>query len=141
MLIPIILEKLPNAVQLQISRKLGKTNWDVEEFIKCVNEEVTARENCDLLKINEKDNSSERYVRTTQSLLTNNREIKCVFCASNHYSDECKTVTDVKLRLTCNHCTVHLNISFIFYLPNCVYKEQQGLSSLIINSDTRPAFN
>lgn len=45
MLIPIILEKLPNSIQLQISRRLGKSNWDVEEFIKCINEEVTAREN------------------------------------------------------------------------------------------------
>ena len=33
MLIPIILEKLPNSIQLQISRRLGKSNWDVEEFI------------------------------------------------------------------------------------------------------------
>ena len=45
LLIPIILEKLPKRVQLQISRKLGKENWDIEEFLKCVNEEVTAREN------------------------------------------------------------------------------------------------
>ena len=41
--IPIVLEKLPNVIRLQISRKLGKENWSIDDFLKCINTEITAR--------------------------------------------------------------------------------------------------
>ena len=39
-LIPIILEKLPNMIKLQISRKLGSGNWKVQDFLACISEEI-----------------------------------------------------------------------------------------------------
>ena len=36
LLIPIILEKLPNMIKLQISRKLGSGNWNVQDFLACI---------------------------------------------------------------------------------------------------------
>ena len=33
LLIPIILEKIPNVMRLQISRHLGKENWNIDEFL------------------------------------------------------------------------------------------------------------
>ena len=45
MLIPIISEKLPNIVTLQISRKLGSDNWNISEFMNSINDEISAREN------------------------------------------------------------------------------------------------
>ena len=50
LLIPILLEKLPNVIRLQITRKLGKTNWDIEQFMLCINEEISARENFQYLR-------------------------------------------------------------------------------------------
>ena len=50
LLMPIILEKLPNTIKLQISRKLGKENWNIEEFLSAINQEITARENIEYLK-------------------------------------------------------------------------------------------
>ena len=50
LLIPIILEKLPNMIKLQISRKLGSGNWNVQDFLACINEEILARENYEYLK-------------------------------------------------------------------------------------------
>ena len=47
LLIQIILDKLPDLV---ISRKLGKENWKIEEFMKILKDEITARENCDFSK-------------------------------------------------------------------------------------------
>ena len=44
LLIPIILGKIPNVIQLQISRQLGKENWNIEEFLQFVNREITARQ-------------------------------------------------------------------------------------------------
>ena len=100
MLIPIILEKLPNSIQLHISRKLGKDNWNIEEFLKCVNEEITARENCDLLKLHEVEESPRNNSYTASSLFTKGKEISCVFCGGKgHYSDKCQIVTDVSSRV------------------------------------------
>ena len=50
LLIPIILEKLPNMIKLQISRKLESGNWNVQDFLACINEEILARENYEYLK-------------------------------------------------------------------------------------------
>ena len=44
LLIPIILGKIPNVIQLQISRQLVKENWNIEEFLQFVNREITARQ-------------------------------------------------------------------------------------------------
>ena len=45
LLISVILEKLPNMIKLQISRKLGSGKWNVQDFLACINEEILAREN------------------------------------------------------------------------------------------------
>ena len=37
LLVPIILEKLPNTIKLQISWKLGKENWNIEQFLSAIN--------------------------------------------------------------------------------------------------------
>ena len=37
LLIPIILEKIPNIMQLQISRQLGKENSNIDELLQCIN--------------------------------------------------------------------------------------------------------
>ena len=95
LLIPI--EKLPTTVQLHISRKLGKENWDIEEFLKCINDEVTARENCEFMKVCENETFREERKYTSSSLFVKSREIRCVFCDTNskHYSDKCEIITDV----------------------------------------------
>ena len=105
LLIPIILEKLPNVIRLQVSRKLGVGNWKIEEFMGSINEELTARENYDFLTVDEEDkrenrNRLNKYTKpvTTGSLTINNRLVKCVFCKGNHYSDKCNVVTDMKAR-------------------------------------------
>ena len=47
---PIILEKIPNMIKLQISRKLESGNWEVQDFPPYIDEEIFARENCEYLK-------------------------------------------------------------------------------------------
>ena len=37
LLVPIILEKLPNTIKLQISWKLRKENWNIEQFLSAIN--------------------------------------------------------------------------------------------------------
>ena len=64
LLIPIVEEKLPSVVRLQISRKLGKENWDVQNFIDCINQEISAREHFEYLKKPE-DNTELEYTTST----------------------------------------------------------------------------
>ena len=101
LLIPIILEKLPNVIRLQISRKLGREDWDVNAFLKCICEEISARESYEFLKQQETENDESCRRKTTHSLVVNQNNRTCVFCKSNnHYSDRCDVITDVEARLT-----------------------------------------
>ena len=67
LLIPIILEKLPNTIRLQISRKLGKENQDIEKFLKTINQEIIARESYEFLKQSNIDKNEENNRFTTTS--------------------------------------------------------------------------
>ena len=44
---------MPHVIRLQISRQLGKENWNIDEFLQWINREITARESYKFLK-NEK---------------------------------------------------------------------------------------
>ena len=80
LLVPIILEKLPNTIKLQISRKLGKENWNIGQFLSAINQGITARENFEYLKQNSFDSKEESKNFTTSSLHAQARLKKCVFC-------------------------------------------------------------
>ena len=67
-IVPIILEKSPNKIKLQISRKLGKENWSIEQFLSAINQEITARENSEFLKQNSFDSKEESKKFTTSTL-------------------------------------------------------------------------
>ena len=66
LLISIILERLLDAIKLLIPRKLGKNNWKIVELVKCIKEEVDARENC---KFSNEKLDGEYCRKTTHSLV------------------------------------------------------------------------
>ena len=45
LLLPVIFEKLPNTIKLQISLKLGKETRNIEQLLSAINQEITQREN------------------------------------------------------------------------------------------------
>ena len=99
LLVPNISEKLPNTIKLQISRKLEKENWNIEQFLSAINQEITARENFEYLKQNSFDIKEESKNFTTSSLHVQARLKKCVFCkCEDHYSDQCRIITDIDTR-------------------------------------------
>ena len=65
-----ILEKLPITIKLQITRKLGKENWNIEQFLSAINQEILARENFEYLKQNSFDSKDKNKNFTTSSLHT-----------------------------------------------------------------------
>ena len=97
LLIPVILERLPDAIKLLITRKLGKNNWKILELVECIKEEVDARENCEFS--NEKLDG-EYCRKTTHSLVGIQKPSRrnCVFCGKSHYSDKCENITDFAIR-------------------------------------------
>ena len=89
-------------IKLEISRKLGSGNWNVQDFLACINEEILARENYEYLKW---DNFEDP--KLTSSFFTSSNVKLCVFCKKdNHYSNQCKIITDVKLQKNnlCSNC-------------------------------------
>ena len=74
LLIPLILEKLPNVIKLQIRRKLGSDNWNVQDFLACINEKILVRENYEYLK---RDNFEDRKPPST--FFTSSNVKCCVF--------------------------------------------------------------
>ena len=96
-MIPVILERLLDSIKLIVTRKLGKNNWHISDFINCIKEEVDARENCGLIK---DKNDYEHLRNTTHSLLGVQKYSRknCVFCGKLHYSDKCQNVIDVSIR-------------------------------------------
>ena len=98
-LIPIILERLPNTIKLQISLKLGKENWNIEQFLLVMHKETSARENFEYLNQNDIDKKELNNQLTSSSLHAQIKVRKCVFCKNEDtYSNRCKIVTDVNSR-------------------------------------------
>ena len=92
LLIPIILEKLPNVIKLQMNRKLVSGNWNVQDFPECINEKILARENYEYLK---QDNFQDP--KPTSAFFTSSNIKCCVFCKKDS-RNQCKIITDVKLK-------------------------------------------
>ena len=99
LLIPIILERLPNTIKLQISRKLGKENCYIEQFLLVIHGEISARENFEYLKQNDFDEKELNNQFATSSLHAQIKVRKCSFCKNeDHYSNQCKIVSNVNSR-------------------------------------------
>ena len=50
LLIPVILERLPDSIKLMVTRKFRKINWYISDFINRIKQEVGARENFGFIK-------------------------------------------------------------------------------------------
>ena len=109
LLIPIVLQKLPNVIKLQISRQLGTGNWNIKEFLKCLSKEISARESYELSKGDREGGEFENNGRkvheyykkkgTLSSLDISHSNTFCVFCGDeHHYSDKCDAVTEFEAR-------------------------------------------
>ena len=115
LLIPILQERLPTEIKLQISRKMGKENWMLDKYLDCLKEEIEARDCCEIKTINmtkDKIKSENKDPYTIQTLLNTIQDLKfknsfdqnskskrfCVFCDMDHYSDQCTVVTDLNKR-------------------------------------------
>ena len=100
MLIPCILQKVPEQLRLEITKKLSGDNWDFDEVLKIFNDELSAREKCYFVNKPEKSVRPSRDLHTGSSLYTTEtKENVCVYCGDKqHKAWECKIVTDIPTR-------------------------------------------
>ena len=86
LLIPIASKKLPNVIRLQIRQELGKENWDVDTFIKCINNEISVRDHFQYLK--NQDGDEKTYFTTSAlTIASGSWKKRCVFCDKKHYNN------------------------------------------------------
>ena len=103
LLIPILLSKLPYALNLQLSRRFDTNTdvWEVDKIMEELKRELEARERCYSAteKNDQHQNSLKRDYSTTEALYAGNTHfISCAYCDGKHYSDQCRIVTDVNKR-------------------------------------------
>ena len=55
-----ILKRVPSDIKLEISKKLGTVNWKMNEFMKILKTEITARESYDFLQSQTRETRFER---------------------------------------------------------------------------------
>jgi hypothetical protein len=102
LLIPMILAKLPEEMQLLISGKVGKDDWKfwkLAELLKEFRIELEAGERCSFLQstTEKNDGARRKYEPSTSSALftgSDNRSIqKCTYCGENMIPEHHVTCT------------------------------------------------
>ena len=103
LLVSIIFNRIPEELQIIISRHFKGSDWDLKEIINLFKDELQARERCAAIAhksdINNTSALEEPY--SAQTFLTRNLQADsyaCVFCMKNHSPTSCPIVTDVSRR-------------------------------------------
>ena len=90
MLIPCIMQKLPQDIRLEITKNLVGDTWDFDQVLNIFNSQLTARENCYFLGKSEnfaKNEFKQRpFLVTAATLITNDKRnpLQCIFCNQPH---------------------------------------------------------
>ena len=102
LLISIIFDRIPSALQIIISRHFKNRDWDLTEVINIFNEELQARERCEAISHKDgtfENNSFSSSPLTAQAFMSRNQsemsDNNCVYCNQGHASTKCHIVTDV----------------------------------------------
>ena len=101
LLVPVLLNKIPEEIRLIIGRKVKDDTWDLDTLITNLKEEINASEKCTLVKASaehapKKQNytSYNKQPSSTSALyLSNNRGPSCSFYGYKHASQDCFNVT------------------------------------------------
>ena len=114
LLVPVIISRMPEEIALEVARKTTENVWDIKDIMDIIRKEIEAREVSKKI-IGQERKKSEKETKqqqrqfmpqaTTKSFVTKlensskgKKQIRCYFCDKNHYTNECKEVTDVKQR-------------------------------------------
>ena len=96
---PVMKSKLPHGLNLILSRKFDSATevWKIDELMEALRVELEARERIQNSKVKSRFNSTANDRSTVDNLLVESGPI-CAYCSRKHYSDQCRTVTDIEAR-------------------------------------------
>ena len=99
LLIPILKDRLPDEINMIISRQFCGQVWSLDKVMQYFSNELKAQENCNLDKVTS-DFSRKREPYTTSRLFTYTRNKKgsCLYCSGDHFSSRCHKVTNCQAR-------------------------------------------
>ena len=99
-LVNLLLQKLPEEIQLIISRKLseshGDEDWKLPKLLEILKVEIEAREKCSAGKTVPKRSGMSGHATAAVLTTANTGKTNCTFCKGNHNTVECHVVTDVQ---------------------------------------------
>ena len=99
--VPILLSKLPEDIQLIISRQKKEETWSLDNLLEALTEEITARERCAVnSKLSTEERRSSTKQPTTASALfsVDKKGPNCTYCRKSHPSSNCPNVTNIAAR-------------------------------------------
>ena len=90
----VLMKKMPKDVQLIIARKVTEDNWNLDEIMKALAEELTARERT----AKDMSSSTSKPPKNPNSTF-HTCTIECIYCIhSGHVPEACRTVTSIDAR-------------------------------------------
>ena len=99
LLIPILKDRLPDEINMIISRQFCGQVWSLNKLMEYFSNELKAQENCNLDKVTS-DFSRKREPYTTSGLFTYTRNKKgsCLYCSGDRFSSRCHKETNCQAR-------------------------------------------
>ena len=102
LLIPILKDKMPDEINMIISRKFGSAVWSLELLMEYFHDELRALENCRPSKANSSEKRSNEYTASglfAGSYGGSGKKRVCLFCDRlGHGPSQCRVVSNVKSR-------------------------------------------
>ena len=133
LLVPILLEKLPEDIKLQVTRLISSEIWDLRELLQLLSKEIEAREKCAFSTNRDKvsGQSGKPFAGdyTTSSFVSKTQEMGCVFCSGQHSSHRCILVQSPQERKKklmqngrCFRCLSSEHLSRVFKVERGCFK-------------------
>ena len=101
LLIPIIMQRMPGEITVQVARKVTEDIWPIKEILDIIRREIEARELSESVSVSRKTVQQPPKVSfgTTKSFVSKgNTKETCYLCSKGHLTIECTEVTDVNKR-------------------------------------------
>lgn len=103
LLVPIILELLPNEFKRHVNRAKGDgACWDLTKLLDLVNEEIKVMESCaapgNANPFSNFSTGATLFAKGQQTSNRNRNKLSCVFCRGPHWSDKCTVITERNTR-------------------------------------------
>ena len=106
LLIPIIMQRMPSEITIQVARKVTEDIWPIKEILEIIRCKIEARELGESVLASKQVNrqpqqaqvNRKQSIPTTKSFVANEQQGKCYLCSKDHLTIKWEEITDVDQR-------------------------------------------